>query len=166
MLSRTGTAASHSLIVASSTNASKSFPNLNHSIPRFLGFRQFSRSLSDCSCSGSVGFGWNSRSNRKFNRSRMEGFAVRASAQPLKNADELIDSVETFIFDCDGEFFFHFPHEFLLAKYRICLIVVNGSLLFWLNFLVFCCLNGRNRSLLEERGLWGLGDLVCWVHRL
>ncbi|KAK2988140.1 hypothetical protein RJ640_017472 [Escallonia rubra] len=27
---------------------------------------------------------------------------ARASAQPLKNADELIDSVETFIFDCDG----------------------------------------------------------------
>ena len=39
----------------------------------------------------------------------MEGFAVRASAQPLKNADELIDSVETFIFDCDGQFFSHFP---------------------------------------------------------
>lgn len=32
----------------------------------------------------------------------MEGFATRASAQPLVNADELIDSVETFIFDCDG----------------------------------------------------------------
>ncbi|GFZ14343.1 2-phosphoglycolate phosphatase 1 [Actinidia rufa] len=29
-------------------------------------------------------------------------FVVRASAQPLKNADQLIDSVETFIFDCDG----------------------------------------------------------------
>lgn len=29
-------------------------------------------------------------------------FAIRASAQPLQNADELIDSVETFIFDCDG----------------------------------------------------------------
>ncbi|EHA8589063.1 putative CMP-sialic acid transporter 4 [Cocos nucifera] len=28
--------------------------------------------------------------------------AVRASAQKLENADELIDSVETFIFDCDG----------------------------------------------------------------
>ncbi|XP_021893692.1 phosphoglycolate phosphatase 1B, chloroplastic-like isoform X2 [Carica papaya] len=33
---------------------------------------------------------------------RMESFIARASAQPLKNADELIDSVETFIFDCDG----------------------------------------------------------------
>ncbi|XP_031249377.1 phosphoglycolate phosphatase 1B, chloroplastic-like [Pistacia vera] len=37
--------------------------------------------------------------------SRMESnlvTKVSASAQPLKNADELIDSVETFIFDCDG----------------------------------------------------------------
>ncbi|KAH9734116.1 phosphoglycolate phosphatase 1A [Citrus sinensis] len=36
--------------------------------------------------------------------SRMESFVTKASAsaQPLKNADELIDSVETFIFDCDG----------------------------------------------------------------
>lgn len=104
MLSRTGTAPSHSLIVASSINASKSFPNLNRKIPRFLGFKQFSPNLSHCSCSGYVSFGWNSSCKRKFNRSRMEGFAVRASAQPLQNADELIDSVETFIFDCDGEF--------------------------------------------------------------
>ncbi|XP_020977586.1 phosphoglycolate phosphatase 1B, chloroplastic isoform X2 [Arachis ipaensis] len=36
------------------------------------------------------------------NRSRMTSFTTRAAAQPLKNADELIDSVETFIFDCDG----------------------------------------------------------------
>lgn len=28
--------------------------------------------------------------------------ATKALAQPLQNADELIDSVETFIFDCDG----------------------------------------------------------------
>uniref|UniRef100_A0A9I9CXX8 phosphoglycolate phosphatase n=1 Tax=Cucumis melo TaxID=3656 RepID=A0A9I9CXX8_CUCME len=102
MLSRTSTAASHSLIVASSTNASKSFSNLNRNIPRFLGFNHFSPNLPDCSCSGYVSFGWNTSSNRKFNRSRMDGFAVRASAQPLQNADELIDSVETFIFDCDG----------------------------------------------------------------
>ncbi|KAK8671982.1 hypothetical protein V6N13_110360 [Hibiscus sabdariffa] len=35
----------------------------------------------------------------------MEGFTkttTKASAQPLENADELIASVETFIFDCDG----------------------------------------------------------------
>ncbi|XP_048436594.1 phosphoglycolate phosphatase 1A, chloroplastic-like isoform X2 [Pyrus x bretschneideri] len=36
-------------------------------------------------------------------KSRMEdSFTTRASAQPLTNADDLIDSVETFIFDCDG----------------------------------------------------------------
>ncbi|XP_028785150.1 phosphoglycolate phosphatase 1B, chloroplastic-like isoform X2 [Neltuma alba] len=43
---------------------------------------------------------WNRKANS--NRSAMETFTTRASAQPLKNADELIDSVETFIFDCDG----------------------------------------------------------------
>ncbi|CAK9168000.1 unnamed protein product [Ilex paraguariensis] len=40
------------------------------------------------------------------NMSRMKSSASKfvncASAQPLKNPDELIDSVETFIFDCDG----------------------------------------------------------------
>uniref|UniRef100_A0A2P2K8A2 phosphoglycolate phosphatase n=1 Tax=Rhizophora mucronata TaxID=61149 RepID=A0A2P2K8A2_RHIMU len=36
-------------------------------------------------------------------RRGMENMSVRASAaQPLKNADQLINSVETFIFDCDG----------------------------------------------------------------
>ncbi|KAL2330143.1 hypothetical protein Fmac_017724 [Flemingia macrophylla] len=44
--------------------------------------------------------------NRTPNRNRigMGTFTTRAAAaaQPLKNADELIDSVETFIFDCDG----------------------------------------------------------------
>lgn len=44
------------------------------------------------------------RGKRKVNsqRSTMESLTTRALAQPLKNADELIDSVETFIFDCDG----------------------------------------------------------------
>jgi hypothetical protein len=34
----------------------------------------------------------------------MDNFTTKASAaaQPLTNADELIGSVETFIFDCDG----------------------------------------------------------------
>ncbi|KAF7805283.1 phosphoglycolate phosphatase 1B, chloroplastic-like [Senna tora] len=36
------------------------------------------------------------------NRSGMGTFTTRALAQPLKNPDDLIDSVETFIFDCDG----------------------------------------------------------------
>ncbi|CAL5364769.1 unnamed protein product [Camellia sinensis] len=45
------------------------------------------------------------KKKRNFNTCRMESssnFVARASAQPLKNADQLIDSVETFIFDCDG----------------------------------------------------------------
>ncbi|KAL6952525.1 Phosphoric monoester hydrolase, partial [Sarracenia purpurea var. burkii] len=43
--------------------------------------------------------GWNSSARRM---EASSSFVARASAQPLKNADKLIDSVETFIFDCDG----------------------------------------------------------------
>lgn len=45
---------------------------------------------------------WNSSNN--INRMAVDSlsFVTRASAQPLQNADELIDSVETFVFDCDG----------------------------------------------------------------
>ncbi|KAL6988843.1 Phosphoglycolate phosphatase 1A, chloroplastic, variant 2 [Sarracenia purpurea var. burkii] len=43
--------------------------------------------------------GWNSSAKRM---EASSSFVARASAQPLKNADKLIDSVETFIFDCDG----------------------------------------------------------------
>ncbi|KAI9156740.1 hypothetical protein LWI28_011416 [Acer negundo] len=56
----------------------------------------------------SFSFKWNNSFETKSFKcqsggSRMENFVTRASAaQPLKNADELIDSVETFIFDCDG----------------------------------------------------------------
>ncbi|GMP21704.1 hypothetical protein CsSME_00000032 [Camellia sinensis var. sinensis] len=45
------------------------------------------------------------KKKKNSNTRRMESssnFVARASAQPLKNADQLIDSVETFIFDCDG----------------------------------------------------------------
>ncbi|KAL2941472.1 Phosphoglycolate phosphatase 1B chloroplastic [Bienertia sinuspersici] len=42
-------------------------------------------------------------SNRNHNHRKMaSSVSTRASAQQLKNPDELIDSVETFIFDCDG----------------------------------------------------------------
>lgn len=66
-------------------------------------------------CSNDLVFTWKNscfnNSNQKFSfksrkSSRMESnlvTKVSASAQPLKNADELMDSVETFIFDCDGE---------------------------------------------------------------
>jgi len=52
--------------------------------------------------SNSAIFKWKTKSNTKRNSSGMGTFTTRALAQPLKNADELIDSVETFIFDCDG----------------------------------------------------------------
>ncbi|XP_060184324.1 phosphoglycolate phosphatase 1A, chloroplastic-like [Lycium barbarum] len=51
---------------------------------------------------------YNSAKSIKWNckKSRMEStassFVTKASAQPLTNPGELIDSVETFIFDCDG----------------------------------------------------------------
>ncbi|KAK9146135.1 hypothetical protein Sjap_006038 [Stephania japonica] len=47
---------------------------------------------------------WSSRSADSHSgmSSGGRGGGVRAAAQPLQNADELIDSVETFIFDCDG----------------------------------------------------------------
>ncbi|GAB4855895.1 Phosphoglycolate phosphatase 1A, chloroplastic, partial [Ancistrocladus abbreviatus] len=44
----------------------------------------------------------NLRCYNKRNVRMSPNFSTRASAQQLKNADELIDSVETFIFDCDG----------------------------------------------------------------
>ncbi|GKV45584.1 hypothetical protein SLEP1_g52650 [Rubroshorea leprosula] len=65
-------------------------------IPRFLGLR-----VREVSCVNQRSIGWG-RSNSRNKSGRMESFTVRATAQPLKNADELIDSVETFIFDCDG----------------------------------------------------------------
>lgn len=79
---------------ATAAAASEFSSQTNCTIPRFLGLRKFS----SLSC-GSIG--WKSNNSRSKN-GRMENFTVRAAAQPLKNADELIDSVETFIFDCDG----------------------------------------------------------------
>lgn len=46
---------------------------------------------------------WNSKNSRmEKNSDAAPRFPTRASAQPLKDPDQLIDSVETFIFDCDG----------------------------------------------------------------
>ncbi|XP_043724663.1 phosphoglycolate phosphatase 1A, chloroplastic-like isoform X2 [Telopea speciosissima] len=69
-------------------------PNRFHSqIPcsRFLGQKKKISYLSNP-------IKWNSR----MEVSRAANLTTRASAQPLKNAEELINSVETFIFDCDG----------------------------------------------------------------
>lgn len=43
---------------------------------------------------------WNCKNSRM--ESSKSSFVTKASAQPLTNPAELIDSVETFIFDCDG----------------------------------------------------------------
>nr|XP_016433186.1 PREDICTED: phosphoglycolate phosphatase 1B, chloroplastic-like [Nicotiana tabacum] len=43
---------------------------------------------------------WNCRNSRM--EKSASSFVTKASAQPLTNPGELIDSVETFIFDCDG----------------------------------------------------------------
>lgn len=67
------------------------------SIPVNLRFSHFARNPL---LSKSAFIKWNRKTN--CNRSGMATFTTRALAQPLKNADELIDSVETFIFDCDG----------------------------------------------------------------
>nr|XP_048325116.1 phosphoglycolate phosphatase 1A, chloroplastic-like [Ziziphus jujuba var. spinosa] len=97
MLSRAATASlSVSAVSANPSKPSFFFSNtskflgLNHN----LSFSAPNR-LSNFPC-----LSWNTK--KTANNSRMASFTTRASAQPLKNADELIDSVETFIFDCDG----------------------------------------------------------------
>jgi phosphoglycolate phosphatase len=65
---------------------------------------RFSHSFRNPLLSNSAFVKWkrNIGSSNNNNRFRM---ATQALAQPLQNADELIDSVETFIFDCDGMFY-------------------------------------------------------------
>ncbi|KAL3578951.1 hypothetical protein D5086_020455 [Populus alba] len=97
MLSRTVVSVS-AVSSSSSTSPSRILCKVNPTIPKFLGLKGLSHNFTNCTT-------WNKNlnSNRKCN-TRMENFTTKASAaaQPLKNADELIDSVETFIFDCDG----------------------------------------------------------------
>ncbi|KAJ6891872.1 hypothetical protein NC651_025155 [Populus alba x Populus x berolinensis] len=97
MLSRTVVSVS-AISSSSSTSPSRILCKVNPTIPKFLGLKGLSHNFTNCTT-------WNKNlnSNRKCN-TRMENFTTKASAaaQPLKNADELIDSVETFIFDCDG----------------------------------------------------------------
>ena len=102
MLSRTVVSVS---VVSSSpsTSPSRFLCKVNSTIPKFLGLKGLSHNFTNCAT-------WNKNLNlnRRCN-TRMENFTTKASAsasasaQPLKNADELIDSVETFIFDCDGQ---------------------------------------------------------------
>jgi len=98
MLSRTVVSVS-AVSSSSSTSPSRILCKVNPTIPKFLGLKGPSHNFTNCTT-------WNKNLNlsRKCN-TRMENFTTKASAaaQPLKNADELIDSVETFIFDCDGQ---------------------------------------------------------------
>nr|KJB19191.1 hypothetical protein B456_003G088000 [Gossypium raimondii] len=88
-------------ITAASSSSSKFVINTPHRflcLKRLSSFSSFSASALAIKCT--------SISNCSPNKSArsMEGFTTRtrASAQPLENASELIASVETFIFDCDG----------------------------------------------------------------
>ncbi|KAJ6987414.1 hypothetical protein NC653_020617 [Populus alba x Populus x berolinensis] len=94
MLSRTVVSVS----AVSSTSPSRFLCKVNPTIPRFLGLKKLPHNFTNCTT-------WNKdlNLNRKCS-TRMDNFTTKASAaaQPLINADELIGSVETFIFDCDG----------------------------------------------------------------
>ncbi|KAH8496796.1 hypothetical protein H0E87_019511 [Populus deltoides] len=97
MLSRTVVSVS-AVSSSSSTSPSRILCKVNPTIPKFLGLKGLSHNFTNCTT-------WNKNLNLSRKRNtRMESFKTKASAaaQPLKNADELIDSVETFIFDCDG----------------------------------------------------------------
>ncbi|XP_052311414.1 phosphoglycolate phosphatase 1A, chloroplastic isoform X1 [Populus trichocarpa] len=97
MLSRTVVSVS-AVSSTSSTSLSRFLCKVNQTIPKFLGQKKLSHNFTNCTT-------WNK--NLNLNRkcsTRMDNFTTKASAaaQPLTNADELIGSVETFIFDCDG----------------------------------------------------------------
>ncbi|KAG2696950.1 hypothetical protein I3843_07G083600 [Carya illinoinensis] len=112
MLSRTtaSATASASLSVSSlsSTNPSRFLSHLSPNCSRFSGLKKLSYTFPN-PLSNFVSVRWNRSKNTNYkakrnncDRSRMENFTTRALAEPLKNPGELIDSVETFIFDCDG----------------------------------------------------------------
>lgn len=125
MLSRTTATASLSVSALSSTNPSRFLCHLSPNASTFLGLKKLS-CTSPNPLSDFVSIRWNANKNNttnKCDRSRMASFTTRASAQPLNNPEELIGSVETFIFDCDGEgahcfFLFLFPLQVILTKKR------------------------------------------------
>lgn len=72
---------------------------------------------------------WNCRNSRM--EKSASSFVTKASAQPLTNPGELIDSVETFIFDCDGV-------NFLLnSLYLLNLILICVSIQWYFSVPVF-----------------------------
>lgn len=89
------------MLSCSSHSSRATLSAFSHFLPTTSPYFNFS-SLSPKTFSPTpLNFGWRAATAPK---PRMAAtFPARASAQPLQNADELIDSVETFIFDCDGE---------------------------------------------------------------
>ncbi|XP_050113520.1 phosphoglycolate phosphatase 1A, chloroplastic-like isoform X1 [Malus sylvestris] len=97
---------SATIVIASASASAKS--------SQLFGFGSFGINSNNLSCTRSTttttttstrNLSWNfiNSNKHKSRKSMMEdSFTTRASAQPLTNADDLIDSVETFIFDCDG----------------------------------------------------------------
>ncbi|KAK4605678.1 hypothetical protein RGQ29_000116 [Quercus rubra] len=105
MLTKTTATATASLSVVSALSSTTPSPFLCHFTSNSSRFFTPPNRLSNF-----VSIRWNTNKHNTYNKnkcnnfgtSRMESFTIKASAQPLKNAEELINSVETFIFDCDG----------------------------------------------------------------
>lgn len=138
MLSRTALATLSVSAVSANSSSSSRLLLFNFNNSNFLGFsnRLSSIALNPLSNYWSLTRNANNNSKQSYRKSRMSGFTTRASAEPLKNADELIDSVETFIFDCDGEI----DHSFLFIS---CCYVADDVILclsflkMGLNFILF-----------------------------
>lgn len=103
-------------------NISQFSRQANIKVPRFLG----NKKLPSLNCRT---IGWR-RSNSRPKSGRMESFTARAAAQPLKNANELIDSVETFIFDCDGDDQYSFSCFFLFWVVNWLIYFVTDEIVF------------------------------------
>ncbi|KAF7142326.1 hypothetical protein RHSIM_Rhsim05G0164500 [Rhododendron simsii] len=102
MFGRAGTV----LVSASSSSSTTTLYNPAKNPSPFLGLLNKNSSRRSKSFVSAPLYGSVIRRGYYTSSSRMESssssFVARASAQPLANADALIDSVETFIFDCDG----------------------------------------------------------------
>uniref|UniRef100_A0A7N2KQT6 Phosphoglycolate phosphatase n=1 Tax=Quercus lobata TaxID=97700 RepID=A0A7N2KQT6_QUELO len=105
MLTKTTATATASLSVVSALSSTTPSPFLCHFTSNSSRFFTPPNPLSNF-----FSIRWNTNKHNTYNKnkcnnfgtSRMESFTIKASAQPLKNAEELINSVETFVFDCDG----------------------------------------------------------------
>lgn len=111
---------------------------------------------------------WNCKNSRM--ESSKSSFVTKASAQPLTNPAELIDSVETFIFDCDGMILDFFWFGSLCIWLIMLVLGVTGSFLdVWVSFLcrsyvnLFCVVLCVLFSVLVEFFVCLLEDVVKGV---